>query len=187
MNRLKKSVLKILFFSILLNCTFLCFSQGKSLNGQDLCDSMFEYIEKNGFNPQIQPLVSGGTNLLPYNIIVRFSPKDTVSEHNFILFFYMEDAWQNKDLLVPVFESLKEQEYSSTVVLSFGNRNSFEKENIIYGADVFVQSLDTNIQNTAVLMDLSAKKKMQLLPEATENTLLPGCSRICSKPLKTPE
>ncbi len=158
MKSLKKSLIKILFFSILLNLNFHVFSQETPLMGIDLCNSMFTYIEKNGFSPSVQSLVAGGTNSLPYNIIVRFSPKDTVSEHNFILFFYMEDAWQNKDLLVPVFESLKEQEYSSTVVLSFGNRNSFEKENIIYGADVFVQSLDTNIQNTAVLMDLSAKK-----------------------------
>ena len=158
MNQLKKSVLKILFFSILLNCTFLCFSQDKSLNGQDLCDSMFEYIEKNGFNPQIQPLVSGGTNLLPYNIIVRFSPKDTVSDHNFILFFYMEDAWPNREIVTAALAQLSTRPYNSTVVLCYGNRNNLYMENIIYGADIFVQSLDTNTSNSAVLMDLSSRK-----------------------------
>ena len=167
MNCHKKSLIKILFFSILLNLNLPAFSQETPLQGIDLCNSMFNYIEKKGFSPAVQSLVAGGTNNLPYNIIVNFSPKDTVSEHNFILFFYMEDAWQNKDLLAPVFEALKTREYSSTVVLSFGDRNTFEKENIIYGADVFVQSLDTNIQNTAVLMDLSAGK----------NTIITGSNR----------
>ena len=158
MNRLKKSVLKLLLFSIFINYSFICFSQDKSLNGQDLCDSMFEYIEKNGFNPQVQPLVSGGTNLLPYNIIVRFSPKDTVSEHNFILFFYMEDAWNNPQILTAALTELYNQPYNSTVVLCYGNRNSLNMDNIIYGADVFVQSLDTNTTNSAVLLDLSSRK-----------------------------
>ena len=158
MNRLKKAVLKFLFFSILLNYSFSVFSQDKSLNGQDLCDSMFNYIEKNGFKPELQPLVSGGTNLLPYNIIVKFTPKDTVSDYNFILFFYMEDAWQNREIITAALNELSKQQYNSTVVLCYGNRNSLNKENIIYGADIFVQSLDTNTSNSAVLLDLSSGK-----------------------------
>ncbi|MBO4532367.1 MAG: hypothetical protein J5726_01525 [Treponema sp.] len=158
MNCRKKSLIKLLFFSMLLNLNFSVFSQQSTLMGIDLCNSMFNYIEKNGFSPSVQSLVAGGTNSLPYNIIVKFSPKDTVSDNNFILFFYMEDAWQNKEHLVPVFEALSQQNYNSTVVLSFGNRNAFDMENIIYGADVFVQSLDTNVQNNAVLMDLTAGK-----------------------------
>ena len=102
-----------------------------ALTGIELCDSMYSFVRKNGFNPQVQPLAAGGINNLPYNIIVRFSPKDIESEHNFILFFYMEDSWQNKDLLITVFDALKEQKYNSTVVLSFGNRIPFQKENVI--------------------------------------------------------
>ena len=158
MNCRKKSLIKILFFSMFFNLNLSVFSQETTLLGIDLCNSLFSYIEKNGFAPSVQSLVAGGTNNLPYNIIVRFSPKDTVPDNNFILFFYMEDAWQYKELLVPVFESLNNQIFNSTVVFSFGNRNAIDMENIIYGADIFVQSLDTNIQNNAVLMDLTAKK-----------------------------
>ncbi len=129
-----------------------------ALTGIELCDSMYSFVRKNGFNPQVQPLAAGGINNLPYNIIVRFTPKDIESEHNFILFFYMEDSWQNKDLLITVFDALKEQKYNSTVVLSFGNRIPFQKENVIYGCDIFAQSLDSNTLNSVVLLDLSASK-----------------------------
>lgn len=167
MKSLKKSLLKILFFSMLLNLNFTVFSQKITPSGIDLCNSLFSYIEKNGFSPSPQSLLAGGTNNLPYNIIVNFLPKDTVAESNFILFFYMEDAWQNKEILIPAFESLASQNYRSTVVLSYGNRNAFDMENIIYGADVFVDSLDTNLLNTAVLMDLSARK----------NTIITGSNK----------
>ncbi|MCR4900730.1 MAG: hypothetical protein K5907_07950 [Treponema sp.] len=129
-----------------------------ALTGIELCDSMYSFVRKNGFNPQVQSLAAGGINNLPYNIIVRFTPKDIESEHNFILFFYMEDSWQNKDLLITVFDALKEQKYNSTVVLSFGNRIPFQKENVIYGCDIFAQSLDSNTLNSVVLLDLSASK-----------------------------
>ncbi len=156
MKQLKNAILTILFFSIISN---FIFSQDiNQSKGQNLCDSMFLFIEKNGFSPQLQPLVAGGSNSLPYNIIVRFSPKDTPSENNLILFFYMEDLAQNKELLIPILNALKEKNYNSTLVLSPGNRKFLEKDNIIYGSQVFTQSLDTNIQNSAILFDLSSRK-----------------------------
>lgn len=154
MKSLKKSFYMIFLFSILLN---FAFAQTNN-KGTVLCDDVFTFLTKNEVHPQIQPLAASGINNLPYNIIVSFSPEDIKSEHNLVILFDMEDACNNKNLLLPVIEQLSTQKFNSTLVLCYGSTLNIPRSNIIYGSEVFVQSLNSNIHNSVYIFNLSAKK-----------------------------
>ena len=154
MKSLKKSFYMIFLFSMLLN---LAFAQTNN-KGTALCDDVFTFLTKNDVHPQLQPLAASGINNLPYNIIVSFSPEDIKSEHNLVILFDMEDAWNNKELLLPVIEQLSVQNFNSSLVLCYGSTLNIPRPNIIYGSEVFVQSLNSNIDNSVYIFNLSAKK-----------------------------
>ena len=154
MKSQKKSFFKILLFSLLTN---LAFAQA-NLNGTSLCDQAFAFLQKNNVQAQVQPLAAGGTNNLPYNIIVSFSPDTTVSDYNLVILFDMHQAWDNKELLLPLFEQLKTQNFNSNLVLCYESTLNVPRQNIIYGSDVFADSLNTNNNNAVLIFNLKARK-----------------------------
>ena len=117
MKSLKKSFYTIFLFSMLVNI----FYAQTNPKGTALCDEMFTFLQKNEVHPQVQTLVSSGTNNLPYNIIVNFYPEDIKSEHNLVILFNMDDAYNNKSILIPIIELLKGQNFNSSVVLCYGS------------------------------------------------------------------
>ena len=154
MKSLKKSFFMIFLFSI-------SFQHIWALSGTSLCDYVLNNIEKFDVHPQVQPLVSNGTNSLPYNIIVNFTPKATQTNQtndNLILFFEMEECQNNLWIFDSVFKALSEQEFGSTVVFCYGNKNKIPRDNIIYGAEVYARSLNSTVNNAAILFSLGAKK-----------------------------
>ena len=147
----KKHFLLIFLFS-------LFFQQIFATTGTSLCNNVFEYLDKKGLHPQVQSLVSNGTNSLPYNIIVNFHSEDTKSPDNLILFYEIQDFEDRLEGIEKVLEPLKSKEYNSTVVFSYGNKINIPRDNIIYGADIFAQSLDSTQNNSAYLFCLNAPK-----------------------------
>ena len=154
----KKSFSAFLLFSLLANIIFAQATSQIIPKGTALCDEMFTFLQKNEAHPQVQPLTAGGTNNLPYNIIVNFSQQAIKSEYNLVILFDMENARENKELLLPIIDKLKEQNYNSCVVLCYESKLNIPRQNIIYGSDVFASSLNTNINNSVLIFNLSAKK-----------------------------
>ena len=137
------------------------------LFAQNICTNFFAFLDKKGFQPQVQLLTAGGTNNLPYNIIVNFSPEDTKSEHNLVLLFDLEQAYSFRDSICSVFDTLQHQNYSSSVVFCYGSRLKLSRDNIIYGSDVYARSLNSDGSNDVFIFNLSAEK----------NAIIPGSNK----------
>ena len=146
---------------------FLLVFTAKSVCAQSNCSMLFEYLEEKGFQPQAQLLTAGGTNNLPYNIIVSFSPEDTKSEHNLVLLFDLDQGYTYRDSICSVFELLQEQNYNSSVVFCYGSRLSVPRENIIYGSEVYARSLNSDGSNNVFIFNLCADK----------NSIIPGSNK----------
>ena len=151
MKSCKKSFLLIFMFS-------LFFQQIFAATGTALCNKIFEYLEEKDFAPQVQPLIANGTNNLPYNIIVSFHDKDTKTRNNLILFFETSDFEDRLESLNTILSHLKTKDFNSTLVLSYGNRINIPRQNFIYGAQTFTDSLDSTVINSAYLFNLNAEK-----------------------------
>ena len=146
---------------------FLLFFAALPLCAQNLCSTLFSYLEKKGFQPQAQLLTAGGTNNLPYNIIVNFPSKTTKSEHNLILLFDLEQACNYKNEICQALDALNEQNYSSSIVFCYGSRLELPRENIIYGSEVYANSLNSDGSNNVFIFNLSAEK----------NAIIPGSNK----------
>ncbi len=133
-----------------------------NLIAQNNCGQLFDFLEKKGFEPQVQLLTAGGTNSLPYNIIVNFSPKDIGNEiktsENLIILFNIDEVWDVRDNIVSVLELLREQNYYSTAVFCYGSRLNIPRENIIYGSEVFARSLNSDGNSDVYIFNLNSSK-----------------------------
>ena len=147
---------------------FLLFFVQIKLCAQNVCTSMLSFLEKKGLQPQVQLLTAGGTNNLPYNIIVNFSPEDTKSKHNLILLFDLQEGYNFRDEISPLFDLLEEQNYNSTVVFCYGSRLDIPRDNIIYGSEVYAQSLNSDGSNDVFIFNLSAQKN-GIIPGSNKN------------------
>ena len=137
---------------------FFLFFALVSLNAQNSYSTLFAKLEKTGLKPQVQPLTAGGTNNLPYNIIVNFRPNDTKTENNLILLFDLEQGNKYFDYISAVFEELENCTFNSTVVFCYGSRLDIPRDNIIYGSEVYADSLNSNGSNHVFIFNLSAQK-----------------------------
>lgn len=159
MNAFKKSFFVIFLLFLISEPIFSAESSSKTeLKGTALCSYVYSYLQKKAVHPEIQPLVSNGTNSLPYNIIVSFHPKDTKTNGNLILFFDMEECINSMDIFDDIFNELSSKSYNSLVVFGYGNRINIPRDNLIYGADVYARSLNTTTDNAAFLFSLNAEK-----------------------------
>ena len=156
----KLNIVKPFIKSLLL--LFLLTFLSNTLIAQNNCGSLFDFLEKKGFEPQVQLLTAGGTNNLPYNIIVNFLPKDKENQikspKNLIILFNIDEAWAERDNIIPVLELLKEQNYSSSAVFCYGSRLNIPRENIIYGSEIFARSLNSDGNSHVYIFNLNSSK-----------------------------
>ena len=146
---------------------FLLLFIAMPLCAQNICTDFFAFLDKKGFQPQAQLLTAGGTNNLPYNIIVNFPSKDTKSEQNLVLLFDLEQAYTYKEQICSVFDDLHNQNYSTSVVFCYGSHLKLPRENIIYGCEVYAHSLNSDGSNNVFIFNLNAQK----------NAIIPGSNK----------
>ena len=146
---------------------FLLLFSAMPLSAQNNCSSLYAFLEKKGFQPQVQMLTASGTNNLPYNIIVYFSPKDTISDHNLVLLFDLEQGYTNRETISTIFDDLQNANFHSSVVFCYGSRLDLPRQNIIYGSKVFSQSLNSDGSNDVFIFNLDAEK----------NAIIPGSNK----------
>ena len=137
---------------------FLLLFAAMPLCAQNTCTELFAFLDKKGFQPQVQLLTAGGTNNLPFNIIVNFSPEDTKSEHNLVLFFDLEQGYMWRNNISVAMEELKTKNFNSSVVFCYKSRLDLPRDNIIYGSQVYAENLNSNSSNDVFIFNLAAAK-----------------------------
>ncbi len=162
------------YILIFLFCS-IASAQNKGPSGIELCSEVHSFLKKNGFSPYSQSLVISGENTFPYNIIVTFPAEQNTSPENLLLVFFQEDVPDNKELIKQCLKEIREGKYPFTVtaLFAYGEKQKFEKPDMIYGTRVYLESLNTNLSYSAVILDL----------ESEENEIETTASGLSSPPL----
>ena len=150
-----------ILFSILfiLFCTIPSFSEEQKsteINGIELSSSVFSLLKKSGFSPITQSLVISGENTFPYNVIVNLESNQKDSQENLLLVFFQEDVPKNQKLFKAIISNLKrnKRNYNITVLFSYGEKQLIEKQDTVFGTKVFLDSINSNQEYTAIIFDL---------------------------------
>lgn len=127
--------------------------------GLELSNSVFSFLKKNSFAPETQSLVTAGENSFPFNNIINIKTIDEEKE-NLVLVFFQEDVEKNAGIIKSFLNNLKEKDYDFNikVLFTYGDQPVFENQNIIYGSGVFIDSLKSNLQYTALIYDLNSSE-----------------------------
>lgn len=159
---------------ILLSSSFV-YSNNKRAAGIELCSQVHTFLKKNGFSPSTQSLVVSGENTFPYNIIVTFAPEQNTSPENLILVFFQEDIPDNQEIILKTLSDIRDKAYPFTItaLFAYGEKQLLEKADMIYGTQVYLESLNTNLSYTAVIFDL----------ECGKNEIETTAERLSSPPL----
>lgn len=144
---------------IFLTSSFLSARENSPV-GIELCSEVHTFLKKNGFSPSTQSLVVSGENTFPYNIIVTFSPEQNTSPENLLLVFFQEDLPKNQKIIKEALSAIREAQYPFTItaLFAYGEKQVLEKADMIYGSEVFLESLNTNLSYTAIIFDLEGEK-----------------------------
>lgn len=135
------------------------FSQEKKVYGTELCNTVYDFLKKNGYSPSTQSLVATGENAFPYNISVRFNTNDEYAE-NLVFVFAQDDVIENQDAIKFILTKLKTSDYcfNTTVLFAYGEKQKIEKQDMIFGTQVFIEALNSNLEYTAFIFDLDADR-----------------------------
>ena len=162
-----------IFFTVVFFIIFGCFSNiycisssqndnyknQDSIKGLELSNELYSFLVENNFNPDIQDLVLNGKNKFPYNITVTI--KNDVSKDTYFIFtFYQEDAIRHKELIKNLIYKIEERGYNfNTIFLfSYGENQQVSKNNMIFGVDTFLESINTNDDYSNILVNLSSNE-----------------------------
>ena len=147
------------YILIFLSCAFAN-AQNKVTSGIELCNQIHSFLKKNGFSPSSQSLVVSGENTFPYNIIVTFTPEQQTSPENLLLVFFQEDIPKNQKIIKEALSRIKEADYpfSITFLFAYGEKQKLKKADMIYGTEIYLESINTNLSYTAAILDLDCEK-----------------------------
>ena len=103
---MKKNKFFFIFLFFLISLLPLSSSE-KRINGYELCDDFYNFLEQNDCNPTIQTLVKSNNLYFPFNIEVFFEANKTNNENpssegnlsTLVLSFRLEEAYTNKDII----------------------------------------------------------------------------------------
>lgn len=149
---------------------------GETLYGTELCSSVFNFLKKNGFSPATQSLVTSGENAFPYNVSVNFPSKDGSEAENLIFIIPQEDVAENqtilKETLSALYNSRTDRNFNVIVLFAYGEKQKIEKPDMIFGTQVFLESLNSNLNYTAIIFDLNNVKNT--LEYCSQGTIAPS-------------
>ena len=150
--KIRQILCSIIFF---LTCSY-AFAKDTRPAGIELCSEVHSFLKRNDFSPAAQSLVISGENAFPYNIIVTFTPEQNTSPENLILVFFQEDIPANQAIIKEALNKIRAANYPFTVtaLFAYGEKQILEKADMIYGTEVFLESLNTNLSYSAVIFDL---------------------------------
>ena len=157
---------QLFFLSFLLFTTFLFpnahhTKEQINLYGVELCDAVFNKLKAENLTPTTQSLVINGENTFPYNIILNYKINqtsfDTISENNknLVIQLCMEDFFKAETSIIQLAKFIKENDfsYNISILLTYGDKQIVNKKNMIFGSEVFVNSLFSTDNSTAILLN----------------------------------
>lgn len=156
MNCIKKVLLFI----------FLSFFSTNFFAQTSLCNSVYNFLRNNECSPKTQDLISSSINYFPYNITTEFPPANIrqnnhiASKQNLFIIFNQEDYTKLKEICPSVIDFLKNNPFyfSTTLLFTYGEHQKVQKDGMIYGLDTFLNSLNTNEDSTAIIINLQEKE-----------------------------
>ena len=161
---------QLFFLSFLLFSTFLFpnekhATEQKNLYGVELCDAVFNKLKTENLSPTTQSLIISGENTFPYNIILNYKINqnsfDSISENNnnLIIQLCMEDFFKAESSIIKLAKFIKENDfsYNISILFTYGDKQIVNKKNMIFGSEVFVNSLFATENSTAVLLNFDSQ------------------------------
>lgn len=131
------------------------------LFGQELSNSIYNNLRKNGYSPKTQSLVISGENNFSYNILLDF-PSEEESEKNLALVFFQDDFESNSREIFKALDYINKNKYSFDIhiLLSYGDKQIIQKQGMVYGNRSFINNLNTNEDFTVIIFNLNSKKNI---------------------------
>ena len=161
---------QLFFLTFLLFSTFLFpnekhATEQKNLYGVELCDAVFNKLKTENLSPTTQSLIISGENTFPYNIILNYKINqnsfDSISENNknLIIQLCMEDFFIAETSIIQLAKFIKENDfsYNISILFTYGDKQIVNKKNMIFGSEVFVNSLFATENSTAVLLNFDSQ------------------------------
>lgn len=150
------------FASVLLIVYSLSFSLSaktddiSTLKGVNLSNEVFNFLKAEKHSPLTQALVTNGNNIFPYNVYLKFNAKLN-TEKNLLLIIPQEQMINNKTVVSDVLSFIRQLECDTniTVLFSYGDKQTVQKQIMIYGTEVFINTINTNEDYTAIILDLN--------------------------------
>lgn len=172
--KFKKNVVVSIFFIYFLQFIFSAtsqeFSSSSQLRGLELSNNIYSFLKKEKFSPETQSLINNGNNTFPYNIFVTIKAngqnnpqkinKNTQSPHNLLIIFPQEQTLQHQNIILQTLNYTKQNIHNTNVIFlfSYGDKQTIEKQVMIYGSKVFVNSINTNEDYTALYFDFESSE-----------------------------
>lgn len=163
-----KKLLFLLLFFLSISFTFAANAnkvEQTELYGIELCDTIFSKLKKEGFSPITQSLIVNGENSFPYNIILNYKNKDLDFEKNsdnnknLIIQLCMEDFFVAESSIIKLIKFINENNfsYNISILFTYGDNQIINKKNMIFGSEVFIDSLFEAENSTAVLLNFDSQ------------------------------
>ncbi|MCR4579363.1 MAG: hypothetical protein K5681_03350 [Treponema sp.] len=145
--KIRKALTTLLFFLFI----------AQAYSQISLCDSIFTQLKNEKVNPEAQSLILNGLNAFPYNIKVSFN-SETENAPDLSLVFFQEDAEKHMDIIKELISYINKSEinYNIKLLFAYGERQIIHKEGMVYGSEIYAQSLNSNHDNTVIICDLEA-------------------------------
>lgn len=153
-------------FLFLIISTISLYSSEKQINGYNLCEDFFNFLEQNDCNPTIQPLVKNNNYNYPFNIEVFFEanttiPKELNSKGNLttLLFaFRMEEAYTSKPLILNLIKIIKssKRDYNINLLFSYGDsQKTILQTQQVKGTDYFIENIYNQNELSVICINLT--------------------------------
>ena len=131
----------------------------KAYSQISLCDSIYKNLKDKKIEVLKQSLLLTGANDFPYNIIAQKND-NTEKLAKLYLVFFQEDFENKLDLASNLLSFVKKEELpvNLSFLFAYGERQKINKEGMIFGTEIFAESLNSNEDITIIICDLEANQ-----------------------------
>ena len=135
------------------------FGQTAQKTGLELSNSINTYLKKNGYTPYNQSLVTSGENTFPYNVSIKIKTEQTKEAENLVLIFFQDDVYERQEMMKELLAELSNTNYNFdiTVLFAYGEKQIIEKQDMIFGTQVFIDSITSNLGYSAIIFNLEGE------------------------------
>lgn len=130
-------------------------ADNSTIKGVTLSNTIYNSLKQNKYSPLTQALINNGENAFPYNVYLNLEAK-TPADKNLILIFSQEQVISHNNLVLQILDYITSEELNCNIIVlfSYGDKQFIEKRIMLYGSEIFINSLNSNEDYTAIIIDL---------------------------------